>query len=266
MPQSVPLPIGILLLFVLVVSGCQTPLTVKQMQAKNPWAKNAAKTPVKVVDMWNSYAQTVADGTVVRGMAGRVHFYDNSRENRAVKVDGNLTVYVFDGNETDPAYTKPLKVFQFKAETLPQHHSYHKSTGHSYTFFLPFDEIGGEEKSLCIITRFDDGLEKDTFVMTHPVNTMLAGRKPQQPVEPNIREFLESRSLYAEANQGLVARNDSAIQQVGYVMETQNVEPEKSRVSTIPLNGDMTRRLTEAKAPAPLPAQNPASSPAQNRE
>ena len=255
MPQSVPLPIGILL-FVLFVSGCQTPLTVKQMQAKNPWAKNAAKTPVKVVDMWNSYAQTTSEGTVVRGMAGRVHFYDNPRESHAVKVDGNLTVYVFDGNETDPAHTKPLKIFQFKAETLAQHHSYKKSVGHSYTFFLPIDEIGGEEKSLCIITRFDDRLEKDTFVMTHPVSTMLAGRKPQQPAEPSIREFLESRSLFAEANQSIAVGYDSAIQQVGYVMEKQIVEPEKSRVSTIPLNGDMTRRLIEAQTPASLPTQN----------
>jgi len=251
MPQSVQPPLGVLLL-VLFVFGCQTPLTVKQMQAKNPWAKNTAKTPVKVVDVWNSYAQTTADGKALRGLAGRVHFYDNSRHNRAVKVDGDLTVYVFDGNETDPAYTKPLKIFQFKAETLSQHHSHHKSLGHSYNFFLPIDEIGGEEKPLCIMTRFDDRLEEDTFVMSPSVHMMLAGRKPQQPSEPSIREFLESRSLLAEANQSIAAPYDSAIQQVGYVAEKQNVEPEKTRVSTIPLNGDMTRRLIEAKTPSSL--------------
>ena len=253
-PQSVQVPIGVLLfvLFVLFVSGCHTPLAVKQMQAKNPWGKNAAKTPVKVVDMWNSYAQTTADGKVMRGMAGRVHFYAHQRGDRAVKVDGDLTVYVFDGNETDPARTKPLKIFQFKAETLDKYYSYQKTLGHSYNFFLPIDEIGGEEKPLCILTRFDDRLEKDTFVMTPSVNTILAGRKPQQPVEPTVREFLESRSLIAEANQSIVVPSDSAIQQVGYVTEKKDAEPEKSRVSTIPLNGDMTRRLMEVKPSASL--------------
>ena len=245
-PQSVQSSIGVLLL-VLIVSGCHAPLAVKQMQAKNPWAKNTAKTPVKIVDMWNSYAQTAEDGKVIRGMAGRVHFYDNQQGDRAVKVDGNLTVYVFDGNETDPARTKPFKVFQFKAETLGKHYSYQKPLGHGYNFFLPIDEIGGDEKPLCIMTRFDDRLEEDTFVMTPSVNTILAGRKPQPPAEPTIREFLESRSLLAEVNQHITTQSDSAIQQVGYVMETKNVEPEKSRVSTIPLNGDMTRRLSEVK-------------------
>jgi len=249
MPQSVQSSIGVLL-FVLTVSGCHAPLAVKQMQAKNPWAKNTAKTPVKVVDMWESYAQTTGDGKVMRGMAGRVHFYDNHQGNRAVKVDGNLTVYVFDGNETDPTRTKPFKVFQFKAETLNKHYSYQKPLGHGYNFFLPIDEIGGEEKSLCIMARFDDRLEEDTFVMTPSVSTTLAGRKPQQPVEPTIREFLESRSLLAEVNQSITAQYDSAIQQVGYVIETKSVEPEKSRVSTIPLNSDMTRRLIEVKTSA----------------
>jgi hypothetical protein len=246
MPQSISLLVGIL--FVLFVSGCQTPLTVKQMQAKNPLAKNAVKTPVQIVDVWNSYAQTTPDGKVMRGVAGRVHFYGNQKDNRAIKVDGDLTVFVFAGNETDPAHTKPLKVFQFKAETLDQHYSHQKPLGHGYNFFLPIDEIGGEEQSLCIMSRFDDRLEQ-TYFVAPSVNTVLAGRKPtsklQTPAEPTIREFLESRSLLAEANKTIsTSYNSSAIQQVGYIHEVTQVEPEKSRVSTIPLNSDMTRRLS----------------------
>ena len=263
-PQSVLRFVG-LLLFVLLLSGCHTPLVVKQVQAKNPLAKNAAKTPVKIVDVWNSYAQTTPDGKVMRGIAGRIHFYGDQKKNQAIKVDGDLTVFVFDGNETDPAYTKPIKVFQFKAETLDKHYSRQKPFGHGYNFFLPMDEIGGEEKSLCVMTRFDDGLD-DMFVMATPVNTILAGYKPQlPPPEPTVREFLESRSLLAEANQNMIESfNSSTIQQVGYVSEKKKteLEKEKSRVSTIPLSSDMTRRLTETKTittiqsssnPEPLP-------------
>ena len=250
MSQSVQFFIGILV-FLLFVSGCHTPLAVKQMQAKNPLAKNAPKTPVRMVDAWNSYALTTPDGTVMRGMAGRVHFYDSHGEDQAVKVDGDLTVYVFDGNEDDPAHTKPTNVFQFKAATLDQHYSHQKPFGHGYNFFLPMDKIGGAEKPISIIARFDNHLD-EAFVITQPVNTVLAGRRQEQLAEPTIREFLDSRSLLAETNRSISAAQDaSAIQQVGYITETTTAaatvmtvaEPEKSRVSTIPLNSNMTRRL-----------------------
>jgi len=244
MPQSVQVSIGVLLCL-LFVFGCQAPLAVKQMQAKNPLARNAPKTPVKMVDVWNSYAQARPDGTIIRGKAGRVHFYDNHRGDRAVKVDGDVTVLVFDANETDPVHTKPLKVFQFKADTLDQHHSHQQPFGHGYNFFLPMDEIGGIEKPLSIIVRFDNYLD-DAFVVTQPVNTVLAGRRAEHPTDPTIREFLDSRSLFAETNRNITtAHNASAIQQVAHITETTTVvEPERSRNSTIiPLNSNMTRRL-----------------------
>ena len=127
-------------------------------------AKNAPKTPVEIVNVWNSYAQTTSEGTVMRGLAGRIHFYDNQQKNQAIKVYGDLTVFVFDGSETDPTHTKPLKVFQFKADTLDKHYSHQKPLGHGYHLFLPIDEIGGLEQSLCMMVRFDNRLdESNTF-------------------------------------------------------------------------------------------------------
>ena len=255
MPQSVSPIIGLLLTLLFVVS-CQTPLAVKQIQAKNPLAKNAAKTPVEIVDVWNSCAQTTSEGKMMRGMVGRVHFYDGSKKSQAVKVEGDLTVFVFDGNENDPAHTKPIKVFQFEAETLNQHYSHQEPLGHGYNFFLPIDEIGGEEKPLCIMVRFDDKLNDtkldDMPLMAQPVNTILAGRKPQTPAESTVKEFLESRSLLAETNRTTMAQNDSSIQQAGYISEINNADPEKPKVATIPLNTEMTKRLIEVRETAPV--------------
>jgi hypothetical protein len=244
MPQSLKRLGGLALLLVFVF-GCQTPRAVKQIQAKNPLAKNVAKTPTKIVDVWNSYAQTTPDGKVMRGIAGRIHFYGDQKPTRSVKVDGNLSVFVFDGNETDPAHTKPLKVFQFQADTLNKHYAFKKPLGHGYDFFLPLDEIGGEEKPLCVMARFDDQLE-NRLVMAAPVNTVLAGSKPQNVhVEPTVREFLESHSLLADANQHMVEQYTEPIQQAGYVSEKKSVEPESHNISTIPLNNGMTRRLIQ---------------------
>ena len=238
-------------LFALLTVGCHTPQAVKQIQAKNPWAKNAAKTPTKIVDAWNSYAQTMPEGKVMRGLAGQVHFFDDPRNDRTVKVDGDLTVYVFDGNEKDPAHTKPLKIYQFKSKTLDEHHVHKKPWGHGYNFFLPIDEIGGEEKPLCVVVRFDDKLNGKFFVKDEPVNTLLAGRKPTPPTEPSIREFLESRSLLAEANRSITAtQHPFDIQQVAFTSEEN--ESKKQGVSTISLTGSMTRRLMESKEMIPV--------------
>ena len=228
----------------LVVSGCHTPLAVKQMQARNPLAKNAAKTPVEIVNVWNSYAHTTPEGKLVRGMAGRIHFYDNHNKSQTVKVDGDMTVFVFDGTETDPAHAKPFKVFQFESDTLDQHYSHQMPLGHGYNFFLPIDEVGGEEKPISIIVRFDDKL-KDGFEVAQPVNTVLAGRRPQPPTEPTIREFLDSTSLHAEANRSIINRYDynSVIQQVSHTEEIETPNQEPTRVTTIPLNDGMQRRL-----------------------
>jgi hypothetical protein len=216
------------------------------MQAKNPLAKNSAKTPIEIVDVWNPCVQTTPEGKIMRGMAGRVHFYDNPKKKQTIKVDGNLAVYVFDGNETDPAHTKPLKVFKFAAETLSEHYAKQKPLGHGYNFFLPMDEVGGEEKSLCILVRFDDTLD-EMLVMSHPVNAVLPGRRLQPPADPTIREYLESRSIQAENNRNMTAKYDSPeVRQAGYVEEKKDAIPEKTKTSTIPLNSSMTRRLQES--------------------
>ncbi|MDR0335790.1 MAG: hypothetical protein LBI18_01730 [Planctomycetaceae bacterium] len=248
-----------LVLIFATVFGCQSNLTVKRIQAKNPLAKNSAKTPTKMVDVWNTYAQTTPEGKVLRGIAGRIHFYNDYKKKQAVKVDGNLTVFIFDGNEKNPAHAKPLKIYQFRSETLDKHYAFKKPLGHGYDFFLPFDEIGGEEKNLCVMTRFDDRLE-DMLVLSHPVVTVLQGSKREVPASENaIQEFLANNSILAKANRELAEQAiPSDIRQVGFEQEQINAQkteqqqfeqktlgkPERP-VSTIVLNDSMTRRLVQ---------------------
>jgi len=231
---------------------------MKQMQAKNPLAKNASKTPVEIVDAWNSYAQATPEGKMLRGMAGRVHFYDDKKKTQAIKVDGDVTVFVFDAKETDPAKSKPLQVFRFRADTLEQYYSHQKPLGHGYNLFLPMDDIDGDEKPLYIITRFDNSLE-ETFLVAQPVNSILVGRRPQTPTDPSFREFLDSNSVLADANRSKVSHLESAIQQAGYVSagsQEWSVESESPRVTKIPLNSEMTRRLGEARTGVSPPAKH----------
>ncbi|MDR0871007.1 MAG: hypothetical protein LBN39_09465 [Planctomycetaceae bacterium] len=226
-------------------SGCQS-LAYKQMQAKNPMAKNAAKSPAKMVGVWSSYAQTMPEGKAVRGVAGRVHFYTDSNKKKPVKVDGNVNVFVFDAEEKDPAHSKPLRVYQFNADTLEKHYSFKKPIGHGYDFFLPFDELGGEEKKLCIMTRFDDGLD-DNLVVTQPINTILQGTKREMPESP-MQQFLTEYNVLKRANEELAAKAaDKPIQQVNYENEKNERKGPERKTETIQLNADLTKQLGGAK-------------------
>jgi hypothetical protein len=278
--MKITFPIISFLFVVLIfasVLGCQSNLTLKRMQAKNPLAKNSVKTPTKMVDVWNTYAQTTPEGKIVRGIAGRILFYNDYQKKQAVKVDGDLTVFIFDGNEKDPAHAKPLKVYQFRAGTLNKHYSFKKPLGHGYDFFMPFDEIGGEEKNLCVMARFDDRLEK-ALVLSQPVVTVLKGTKPEIPAAENaVQEFLANNSILLKANRELAEQAiPSNIKQVGFEHKQsekqsgkQSEEKTERPVSTIVLNDSMTRRLaqntpiTETETVEPLHSVPTASKPLQ---
>ncbi|MDR3232871.1 MAG: hypothetical protein LBT46_04270 [Planctomycetaceae bacterium] len=231
----------------LFICGCQTPLAIKQLEAKNPLAKNAAKTPAKIVDVWNPCVQTTTDGQALRGLAGRIHFYGNSKKNQAVKVDGDVTVFVFDGQEKKPEHAKPLKVYHFSADVLEkQHYAFKKPLGHGYNFFLPFDALGGPERNLVLMTRFDDRLESQ-LVIAPPVNTVLSGTQIEEPNNPSVQEFLASRSVLSEANK-TIAEQQNGIEQVNYLEEKQKKpevkKSEQRNISTIRLSENMLRRLS----------------------
>jgi len=220
----------LLIVTCLLFTGCHS---FKRMQAKNPLAKNSPKSPTKMVDVWNTYAQTTPDGPPVRGIAGRVYFYNDSKKKKSIKVDGSMTVFVFDAEQKAPLHAKPIKVFKFKPETLDKHYSFKKPIGHCYDFFLPFDSINGVEKPLCVIARFDDALE-GTLVANQPINVMLKGTRS----EPAIKDLsIQASTLTGE------------IEQVSYTTASSepSPKPEVSRnVSTIALNDHLTRRLAMA--------------------
>ena len=230
-----------LIVICLLFSGCHS---VKRMQAKNPLAKNSPKSPTKMVDVWHTYAQTVPTGPPVRGIAGRIHFYNDSKKKTPIKVDGSMTVFVFDANQKDPLHAKPIKVFKFQSATLGKHYSFKKPLGHGYDFFLPFDSIDGIERPLCVIARFDDLLE-GTLVASQPVNVLLKGTRS----EPMIADV----QIQASTSHG-------EIQQVAHLTPLESTKPETMRnVSTITLNSHLTRRLAQAtpqileQPPLPLP-------------
>jgi hypothetical protein len=163
------LPAAILIL----LCGCA------QMNLKKPsWpfaSEDKPGTPVRIVPIWTDTVLYEPNQAPQRGFGGRLMFYD-VKNDKPIKVDGDLVVYAFDETGRDPTNTRPDRKFVFPRHLLELHYS-KSQIGHSYNFWLPWDEMGGEQKDISLIARFvpADG----PTVAGEPTKQRLPGKPPQ---------------------------------------------------------------------------------------
>ena len=108
--------------------------------------------PDKVVALWNDTVLTQGGQPPVRGFGGRLMFYEGKKE-EPIKVEGTLVVYAFDETDRDPNNNRPDRKYAFTPQQLPTHYSKSK-IGHSYSVWLPWDEVGGVQKEITLVVRF----------------------------------------------------------------------------------------------------------------
>ena len=117
--------------------------------------------PDRVMPIWADAVLHQPGKPGVRGFGGRLYFY-RGQESDPVKVSGSVTVYVFDGATFGPEKAAPLKKYVVTATQLESHYS-KTSLGHSYSVWVPWDQVGGPSRTLSLIVRFD-GAEGGTVL------------------------------------------------------------------------------------------------------
>lgn len=158
--------------------------------------------PQVVLPIWTDTVLHQPGKPGIRGFGGRVYFYEREGAD-PIKVDGALTVYVFDGDEVTTGDTKPLRKFVFTADQLARHHS-SSDLGDSYSVWIPWDKVGGPSRSLSLITRFD-------------------GRNGGTAISDAASNLLPGTVKYASADQP--ESTTGAIQQVSYdALPTREIE------------------------------------------
>ena len=108
--------------------------------------------PDKVSCFWNDTILTQAGQPPIRGFGGRLMFYQGKSED-PIKVEGTLVVYAFDETNRDANNNRPDRKYAITPEQLPHHYSKSK-IGHSYSVWIPWDEVGGMQKEITLIVRF----------------------------------------------------------------------------------------------------------------
>ena len=105
--------------------------------------------PVTMAAIWNFGVYEKPGSPSIRGLGGRIYFYDAN--NNAVAAEGELTVYGFD--EDNGNQSKPDKKFIFRESEMQSHYS-ESSLGGSYSVWIPWDKVGGHRKSVTLLPMF----------------------------------------------------------------------------------------------------------------
>ncbi len=141
----------LLCLAILSSSGCSTWMKDRRGSLFAKDEKPAA--PTKIVAMWTDTVLYQPGIAPRRGFGGRLMFYDNQNKD-PIKVEGALIVYAFVEDGRDPDKVRPDRKFVFTPEQLADRYS-KSSLGHSYSIWLPWDDVGNPQVEISLIVRFE---------------------------------------------------------------------------------------------------------------
>ncbi|OHB69598.1 MAG: hypothetical protein A2V70_13085 [Planctomycetes bacterium RBG_13_63_9] len=222
------------LLLLAVLCGC-APL---QLDGDFAWpgTQPKPKVPDRMTDVWTYTVLRQSGQPGVRGFGGRMMFYAEDEE-EPTTVDGTLTIFAFDATDDDPNHVTPERKFVFPAEELSKHHSKSKM-GYSYSFWIPWDEVGGVQRQLSLITRFESSTGK--VLMGEASRHLLPGLLPQAVA----REANAARPPNAVA--------DGRIQQVAHQAPVENAPAKETMTTmTIDVTPNFARQILGGAAEAP---------------
>lgn len=141
--------------FCVAPGGCSTyspPKAFQKFTRKN----SKAKTPDRLLSFWQPYAQSNPKGAPLRGVGGRILFYGDRKTKEPIKVDGELTIFILDANDTLPERSVPIKQAIFKRDALTHHYREDDLGFHGYDFFVPIDEVDNEEREVAVLAVFTE--------------------------------------------------------------------------------------------------------------
>lgn len=209
-------------------SGCAS---VGKMP-KMPWEPKEPETkiPIKMAVTWNDAVRYNPNDPATRGFGGRIHFYDET--NKPVRVKGTLTIYGYDDSRPggmDPE--RPDRKYVFEAENLESHYSMSK-LGHSYSFWIPWDRAGGEQKDITLAPFFRP--EVGQMVMSEQSKHILPGVNSKQ-------NELENQPSPSDMLSPEVAQ--VAYERANIAAQAQKAANGQLKTTTIALPSSMKQRL-----------------------
>jgi hypothetical protein len=264
--------------FVLLTTGCRGPWSkdwkVSEMWDLDvtPWSHDhdKAQTPERIVGTWTDTVLHQPGKQPERGFGGRLIFYGEDNE-KPIQVDGQLVVYAFDETNRDPTDNKPTRRYVFPADQMVRRMS-KSELGPSYSFWLPWDEVGGAETEISLIARFEPKsgaiviseqtrhqlpgeISKTGIVNQSQTASKLPDGIPMKPATPTLADLvaLERAKAGAAPDQVQLANYEAAATQ------SQQMLPPQRRMTTTSISLPENFRVQGGSLSTPPPAANVAA-------
>jgi hypothetical protein len=213
-----------------------------------PWSKDKEPAmPRQIVPMWTDTVLYQPGKPGIRGFGARIYFYEED-DQEPIRVEGALVVYAFDATNGSQMPV-PEKKYVFTAEQFAKHYS-KTNLGHSYSIWLPWDEVGGPSRQLSLITRFEG--KDGSRLVTDPVRKLLPGLEPAKP--GNNPDAANVQASYEE--------EDDDDEETAASTITIDVPPSfsrKLRAATLRDGDTLPSQLPAASDPQPDSAQSSAA-------
>lgn len=172
--------------------------------------------PDRVVAVWVDTIKYTQGETPTRGFGGKLMFY-HGKEEKPVKVDGDLVIYAFDEDGRKPTDPRPTRKYVFRAEQFKEHHKPDPKLGDSYHFFLPWDNVGGYQKKISMIVRFQPKL--GAVVVGEQTKHMLPGK----PVPEDVQRAWADQAAEPAGEVRAASFNAAAIREARRRMQTTTI-------------------------------------------
>jgi len=232
------------------------------------WKSDAEpQTPESLAAVWTETTLHQPGKPVVRGFGGKILFHGADQQ-QAVPVEGAVIVYAYDNDRPPKEDPAPDKKFVFPPDNLAKHQS-ESNLGASYSFWLPWDNAGGPQRRISLLTRFEDKSGK--IVMSQMAHVTLPGpvALPVPERAPPVLHGIQPASYEAPATaprQAAAPQNaprlrsatiDVAPRQANRLLGAPRTEAgrlEPGRESPQPLGGGAAKTATGGGSVSPAPA------------
>ena len=217
------------------------------------FAEGKPGTPTNMVAIWTDSVYSEPGQAALRGLGGRVYFYD--AQHRTIQVDGKLVVYAYDDSQPgSEEQREPTRKFVFDAEQVAKQFS-PSEFGPSYSVWIPWDEIGNAKAKLSLIPVFttSDGDQ----VVGEQARHVLPGKEEPTVVSQETKTFQKSTKIQRASfeKNGSVKVTEvtqDGMPQDGTDAETNASDDQESRshisTNTITLTPSLRNRLIAAAA------------------
>jgi hypothetical protein len=210
------------------------------MEEEPKVAESKYSRPARMAVVWSPAVLNTPGQKPTRGFGGRIYFYDG--QNRAVPVEGQLVVYGYNDTKQSTENKTPDRKYAFTPEHFTAHYS-PTDLGASYSVWVPWDEIGGEQIEVSLVPIFTAA--SGQLVVGQSSRNLLPG-----PTTLNTPLQFERHLL------GQSTASGAEVQQVSHQQPAAEMRPRAASLeeTTIRVPGTLAERMAQAPPQLPAPA------------